>query len=180
MSTLRRKFNQPHQQIPFFRINHRISAKEMRVIDHEGKLIGVLSKEEALQKAHETQMDLVEIAPRAVPPVAKIIDFNRFLYQLNKKKRKSSKAGRSGETKEMWLTPFIAEHDLAARVARGKELLKESGKLKAVIRFRRRQLSRREFGFKVMEKFIQELGEVSIEKAPHFEGMSLVATITKK
>lgn len=160
-------------------MNHRIQVKELRVLDERGGQLGVLSLSEALSKAEEAGSDLVEIAPNAKPPVGKIIDFNKFMYQLNKKKRKS-KPTKSGDIKEVWLTPFIAAHDLQARIERGKELLAESGKLKVVIRFRRPQLSRRQFGEQVMEKFIAGVGEVNIEKPPHFEGTRLIASVSKK
>jgi len=167
------------RQAPRFRLNHQIQASEMRVIDEEGKQMGLLKRQEAMQKAEELGVDLVEIAPNAKPPVAKLIDYNKFVYQQSKKKR-LGKPTRSGDMKEVWLTPFIAAHDLASRTERGKELLAESGKLKVVMRFRRPQMSKRQFGEQVMKKFIEALGEVSLDKTPHFEGMRLVATISKK
>jgi translation initiation factor IF-3 len=169
-----------HQQAPRYRINHQIQAAELRVLDEEGRQLGVLTKSQALSKAEELQADLVEIAPAAKPPVAKIIDYKKFLYQLSKKKRQSGKQLKSGDIKEMWLTPFMAENDLEVRVSRGKELLDESGKLKIVMRFRRPQMSRREFGQKTMEKYIGRLGDVSVEKPPRFEGMRLIASVSKK
>lgn len=151
----------------------------LRVIDISGKQLGVLNQREALTKAAEAGVDLVEIAPKANPPVAKIVDYKKFQYEQNKKKRASRKAIKSGETKEVWLTPFIAQHDLQARITKGKDLLSESGKLKVVVLFRGRQITRKEFGFEVMNKFIQAI-EAKIDKEPHFEGKRLVAIVTKK
>jgi translation initiation factor IF-3 len=151
----------------------------VRVLTEAGEMLGELSLTDALAKSHELQVDLVEIAPNAKPPVAKLIDFNKFMYQ-QKKKKKLGKPVRSGDIKEMWLTPFIADHDLSARIERGKELLKENGKLRIVVRFRRPQMSRRQFGEQVMQRFITGLEEAVIEKPPKFEGMRLIASVSKK
>ncbi len=127
----------------------------------------------------EAGVDLVEVAPAAKPPVAKIIDYNKYIYQQSKKKRAGTKT-KSGDVKEVWLTPFMAANDLEVRISRGKELLDESGKLRVVMRFRRPQISRRQFGEQIMAKFIQGLGDVNLDKPPRFEGMRLIAAISKK
>jgi len=163
-----------------YQINHFITASTLRIIDETGKQIGLLSKSEALKKANDLNLDLVEIAPKAQPPVAKIIDFNKFLYLLEKKKRQAKSKTKSGETKEIWLTPFIGEHDLNLRIEKGKKLLLGSGKLKVVVRFRGRQITKRDFGFQVINKFISSQSEAKVEKNPYFEGRNLVAILSKK
>lgn len=167
------------QTLPHFRLNHQIQAPELRVLDEEGTQFGVISRSEAMSKASELGVDLVEIGPNAKPPVAKLIDYNKLVYQLNKKKR-LGKTTKSGDMKEVWLTPFIAEHDMQARASRGRELLDETGKLKVVMRFRRPQMSRREFGMQTMQKFLAALGEIALDKPPRFEGMRLIASVSKK
>jgi translation initiation factor IF-3 len=148
-------------------------------LDEAGTQFGVMSRSDAMSKASELNVDLVEIGPGANPPVAKLIDYNKLVYQLNKKKR-AAKTTKSGDVKEVWLTPFIAEHDMQARASRGRELLDETGKLKVVMRFRRPQMSRREFGVQTMQKFLKALGEIALDKPPHFEGMRLIAGVSKK
>jgi len=175
---LRRNYNRP-QQIQFWR-NERIRASELRVIGPDGVLIGVLNKYDALEKARELNLDLVEVAPNAKPPVAKIVDYNKFLYEQNKKKRESKKGTKSGDVKEIWLTPLMADHDLSTRAERGKELLAESGKLKVTVRFRRQQLRHREFGFDTLNQFVEKIGNAVLEKKPQFLGNRLVATVSRK
>ena len=107
-----KRYNKNKKQRKFYRTNERIFASELRVIDSEGKQVGVLKKFEALEKARTLGMDLVEIAPTAKPPVARIIDFKKFLYQEEKKKREEKKKSKNSETKEIRLGPFIDDHDL--------------------------------------------------------------------
>jgi len=168
------------QTFPRYRLNARIFAPELRIIGETGEQLGILSRQEALIKAYDLGVDLVEIAPNAKPPVAKMIDFKKFLYQESKKKRKSGGKAKSGDVKEVWLTPFIANHDLESRINRGKTLLQESGKLKIVMRFRRAEMLRKHFGEQTLQKFLTGLGEIHLEKPPHFEGNRLVASVSKK
>lgn len=176
---MRRRFK-PKPKKPFYNVNHRINAPSLRVIDSKGKQLGILSRDQALKKAFSLRLDLVEIAPKARPPVAKIIDFKKFLYLEEKKRRKAGKQTKGGETKEIWLAPFMAEHDFQTHLQKGKELLKESGKLKIIVKFKGRQISKKQFGFDLINKFITSLQEVKIERPPRFEGRRLVAIASKK
>lgn len=176
---MRRRFK-PKPKKPFYNVNHRINAPSLRVIDSQGKQLGILSRDQALKKAFSLRLDLVEIAPKARPPVAKIIDFKKFLYLEEKKKRKAGKQTKGGETKEIWLAPFMAEHDFASRLKRGKELLKESGKLKIVVKFKGRQITKKNFGFEMLNKFTSSLANAKTEREPRFEGRNLVAIVSKK
>lgn len=142
--------------------------------------MGIFSRQDALGKAREQNLDLVEIAPMAKPPVAKIIDFKKFLYQEEKKKRRQKTKSKSAETKEIWLSPFIGEHDFNLRAERGKELLQEGGKLKIVVRFKGRQITKKNFGFEVMNKLINSLENAKVDRPPRFEGRNLVAIVSKK
>lgn len=163
----------------FFRINERIFARTLRVLDTEGKQIGVLSREDALKLAKEKSLDLVEIAPKAVPPVAKIIDFNKFIYQVSKKKKEEKKKTKQTETKEVRLGPFMANSDLLVMTKRAHEFLEEGNKVKLVVRFAGRQITHPEFGAKVIRKAADSLSEVSkIEKEPHLEGRQMIAILS--
>ncbi len=162
-----------------YRLNQRIFASPLRVIDAEGKLIGVLSKFEALKLAQEQELDLVEIAPKAQPPVAKIVDFNKFLYQQEKKKKEEKKKAKVSETKELRLGPFMSENDLQVSVRRGKGFLEEGHKLRLVVKFRGRAIVHPEFGREIVNKLIKELGGLSkVDREPHFEGKQLVTLLS--
>lgn len=176
---MRKKFK-PKQSKLEYKVNHRVTAPSLRVIASDGKQVGILSRDQALKKAFQLNLDLVEVAPNANPPVAKIIDLKKFLYLQQKKKREEKKQTKSGETKEIWLSPFMADHDFASRLERGKELLKEGGKLKIVVRFKGRQITRKQFGFEMLNKFTNSLANAKTEREPRFEGRNLVAIVSKK
>jgi len=163
----------------FYRINERIYAQTMRVLDPEGKQIGILSKNEALEKARELELDLVEVAPTAKPPVARIVDFNKFLYQQEKKKREEKRKAKTTETKEVRFGPFMNAHDLETMVRRAREFLENSDKVKLVVRFAGRQITHPEFGVKVLDKAVNSLSDISkIERERHFEGRQLIVILS--
>ena len=176
---MKKKFNRNQTQRKFYRTNDRIFAQELRVLDPEGKQIGVLSKFNALNQAREQGLDLVEIAPMAKPPVARIIDFKKFLYQEEKKRRDEKKKAKSSETKEIRLGPFMDDHDLETMVRRARDFLLGNNKVKLVVRFSGRQITHPEFGQQVMDKAINSLSDISkVEKEKHFEGRQLIAMVT--
>lgn len=161
-----------------YRTNERIQSLQLRVLDSENKQIGVLSKFEALQKAREEGLDLVEIAPTAVPPVAKIVDFKKFLYQQDKKKREEKRKAKVTETKELRLGPFMDNHDLDTMSSRAQGFLEDGDKVRVVVRFKGRQVTHPEFGYQVIQKFAQKLAAISkIEKDPKLEGKQMIAIL---
>lgn len=175
---IKRHKRQPEKRV-FYRTNERIFASTLRVLDNEGKQIGVLSKFEALQKARQEGVDLVEIAPRAKPPVAKIIDFKKFLYQQEKKKREEKKKAKVTETKEIRLGPFMNNHDLQVMVKRGREFLGGGDKVRLVLKYIGRQIVHPEFGQAVIQKVIGMLSDISkVEREPHFEGKQLISILS--
>ena len=124
-------------------------------------------------------MDLVEVAPNANPPVAKIVDFNKFLYQQEKKKREEKRKAKISETKEVRLGPFMNEHDLGFMVKRARDFLTDGDKVKFVVKFIGRQITHPEFGREVLNKAITNLADISkTEREPHFEGKQLIVIIT--
>ncbi len=162
----------------YYRINERITASQLRVLDTEGKQIGVLSKFEALQMAREQGVDLVEISATAVPPVAKIIDYNKFLYQQGKKKRDEKKKAKVSETKEVRLGPFMGEADLETLCKRSQGFLEDGDKVKLVLKFRGRQVTHPEFGFAMMRKVAERLNAFSrVEKEPRLEGKQMISIL---
>jgi len=155
----------------------------VRVIGEEGKQLGVMTTADALAKAKEAGVDLVEIAPKANPPVAKIIEFGKFKYQEEKKLQKQKKGAKSGELKEIRLSPFIADADFDNRMERIKEFLDERNKVRVVVKFMGRQMGSKEFGYKVLQKVLTVLGDrVVIDMEPKFIGrhLSMVISPTNK
>jgi len=164
----------------FYRLNQYITAPKLRVVDEEGKQLGILSLKEALKKAQEKEADLVEIAPQAQPPVAKIIDFKKFQY-LEKKKNKKSQKGRQQETKEFRVRPFISDNDLNFRLKRAQQFLKKGHQVRLVVNFRGRELGQKESGYQLIEKFekgIADYGQRSRE--PKMMGRSLMVIFEPK
>lgn len=174
-----RRFSKKRQDNrKFYRINERIFASTLRVLDAEGKQVGILSRFEALQKAKELEVDLVEIAPMANPPVARLIDFKKFLYQESKKKSEEKKRSKASDTKEIRLGPFMNDHDLNTMIRRGTEFLEDNDKVRLIVKFMGRQIAHPEFGKEIMQKAIDALSDISkVERDAHFEGRQLVAII---
>jgi len=160
-----------------YRINYQITSPELRLLDDQGKQIGIVTKIEALQKAREMSLDVVEIAGNAKPPVAKLIDFKKFKYQESKKERDSRKKAKNVGVKEIRLRPFIGEHDFKTRLEQAKDFLKDGNQVKINNMFKGREITRKEFGFLVVNKFLKELENVKIVREPHMEGRILTATV---
>lgn len=164
----------------FFRINQYIQAKEIRVISEEGKQIGVMDLAKALEEARNEGKDLVEIAPLAKPPVCKIIDFKKFRYQQAKKEGDSRKKGKQ-DIKEIRLSPFIAANDLQTRIKKGREFIKKTGGLKVTVRFKGREITKKEFGYNLLSKVVQQFEDIAkVEKLPAFQGKDLMMFFKKK
>ncbi|HUS51934.1 MAG TPA: translation initiation factor IF-3 [Candidatus Bathyarchaeia archaeon] len=163
----------------FYQVNHYIRAPKVRVVDETGKQVGVLSLGEALKKAGEAGLDLVEVAPYAKPPVAKIIDFKKFKYLEAKKQKEERKKSKKGEMKELRFSPFIAKKDFEFRLLRAEKFLKEGHKVKITVRFFGRQITRKEFGYDLLKKLVGELAPFSVvDQEPKFVGRQLTMTLT--
>jgi translation initiation factor IF-3 len=162
-----------------WRINEQIRAEKLRVISSDGKQIGVLSKAEALKKSKKEGLDLIEIAPLASPPVAKIINFGKFRYQEEKKRRQEAKKAKSTELKEIRFTPFIAENDYNIRLERIKEFLAEKNKVKTVVVFKGRQLGSKQFGYSLLKRLVDGFGDtIAVDMEPKFIGRHLIMIIS--
>lgn len=172
---MRKKF----KKRKYYRLNHNILAPRLRVLDQEGKQIGILTKSEGLKLAGENEVDLVEVAPKASPPVCKLIDFKKFLYQ-QKKKERGKKEGRT-ELKEIRLRPFIGNHDYQTRLSQAKEFLQEGSAIRIRVRFFGREIAKKEFGFEIIKRFSKDLEEsAATEREPQLKGRSLMATLVPK
>ena len=145
----------------------------MRLLDENGKQIGVVSKLEALQKAKELGFDVVEIAPSAIPPVAKLIDYKKFKYQEQKKERESKKTQKNVGVKEVRLRPFIGQHDFDTRLAQANDWIKDGNQIKINVVFKGREITRKEFGYEVMKRFMTAVETAKVVREPHLEGKVL-------
>jgi len=164
---------------PVYRINHQIHAKEVRLLREDGTQIGIFSLSDALSQATAAGTDAVEIAPLAVPPVVKLIDYKKFLYQLNKKERLQKASAKKVDIKEIRLTPFMAENDFQTKLNRGKEFLSAGNKVRISVKFVGRQLSHKEFGGIMMNKAFSQLSEIAAFDQPaKWIGRQYVATLT--
>jgi len=164
----------------FYFINFRIEAPELRVLDGKGEQIAVMSKQEALNKAQELGADLVLIAPKAVPPVAKIIDFKKFLYQEEKKEKDARRGVKKGVVKDVNLGLFIGQADLDRMKRRSLEFLSDGHQVRINLLLRGRENAKRDMAFALVNKFIVSLGDVNISKLPKLEGKILRAVVAKK
>ncbi|MCM8800765.1 MAG: translation initiation factor IF-3 [Candidatus Omnitrophica bacterium] len=161
----------------FIRINERINAAEVRLIDPDGKQLGVVPLQKALEIANQYDLDLIEVAPQASPPVCKIADFSKFKYNQEKKERLVKKHHKQGRLKEIRLKPNINEHDYQTKLKQAMNFLKKKDKVKINMFFRGRQMEHLELGKQILDKLIQDTQQIAqIEKEPHLEGrvMSLV------
>lgn len=174
-----RKNTKPTNNV-FYRRNYQIKASEVRVIDDKAGLVGIMPLKEALAKAEELGVDLVEIAPLAKPPVAKLIDFSKFLYQLKKKKQEEKKGAKRSETKQIRFGPYIGEHDLDIKVKKAKDFLTDGDKVKFAVRFTGRQMGRTDIGAGVLKTVIEKLGEIAkVEREMHMEGRQMIMMVTR-
>ncbi len=138
------------------RINGKIRAKEVRVVGDEGKQLGVMQLGDALTAARQAGVDLVEIAPNAVPPVCRLVDYGKYKYEQNKKEKESKKHQAANVVKEVQLTPRIDPHDLSIKVAHAVDFMCEDMKVKVALKFKGREMAHKEFGFEVIKKFIED------------------------
>ena len=141
----------------FVRVNGKIRAREVRVIDAHDKNLGVLPLNDALAMARQQGVDLVEISPNAAPPVCRLVDFGKYRYEQAKKDKESKKHQHASTVKEIQLSPRIDPHDLGIKVAHAIDFLCEDMKVKIALKFRGREMAHTEFGFQVIRKCLAEL-----------------------
>jgi len=153
----------------------------VRVVSEDGEQIGVMDTRDAVARARNIGLDLVEIAPQAKPPVCKIIDYGKFLYEEKKKKQEAKKKQTTVSVKEIKFRPATDDHDYGYRAKRAHEWLEEGDKVRATIAFRGREMSHRELGRAILERLAEELAEVAeIEVAPRMEGYQMFTIFTPK
>jgi len=165
----------------FIRINERINAAQVRVIGHDGSQLGVMTVQRALEIAGQHDLDLVEVAPSATPPVCRIVEFSKFKYDQEKKEREAKKHQKQGRLKEIRLKPNIDEHDFQTKAKQAISFLKKKDKVKVNLFFRGRQMEHLDLGRKVLDNFIVALeGDGQLEKTPSMEGRIMSFVIAPK
>jgi translation initiation factor IF-3 len=164
-----------------FLINDEITDKEIRLIAADGTMLGIVPTSEALELAYKQELDLVKISPNAVPPVCKISDYNKAMYEKSKKEKEDKKNQKIVTLKEVRLSVKIEEHDLDVKVKNANKFLLEGNKVKASIRFKGRQQKYATDGNDVLSKFAEAIKEVgTVEKYPSLEGRTMFMILAPK
>jgi len=164
------------------RINYQIKVPEVRVIDDEGKALGVLPTRDAIKLAQEKELDLVEVASQASPPVCRIIDFGKFKYERKQREKSAKKKSAKSTLKELKFRPKIGAHDIMVRVTHARRFLDKGFRVRLVVRFRGREHSHPEIAEKLLEKVYEMLADVSLKEAtrPKLEGSTMILTIAPR
>ncbi|MFN8984169.1 MAG: translation initiation factor IF-3 [Alphaproteobacteria bacterium] len=163
------------------RINDEIRVPQVRLIDDAGEMIGVMSAREALIRAYDVGLDLVEISPNAVPPVCKILDYGKYKYEQQKKANEARKKQKVVEIKEIKVRPNIDDHDYDVKMKQMRNFIGEGDKVKVTLRFRGREMAHQELGVKVLERIRNDLIElVRVEQMPKLENRQMVMVVAPK
>jgi len=158
---IKRFKSKTNEVVPKERINHQINVDKVRLIGADGKQIGVVSISEALRRASEAEMDLVEISPTAEPPVCRILDFSKYYFQKEKKAKEAKKKQHEVEVKEIKFGPNTEEHDYNFKKNNAIKFLKQHNKVKFTVRFRGRQMAHKDLGYRVLEKLKEDLAYIA-------------------
>lgn len=162
-------------------INEEIRVKEVRLIGADGEQLGITPIREALQIAQDANLDLVNVAPTAKPPVCRIMDYGKFRYETQKKEKEARKNQKIVDIKEIRLSATIDEHDFQTKLRNAVKFLGEGDKVKASVRFRGREIAHSEIGRRVLERLAAETADISSqERAPKLEGRSMIMILTPK
>ena len=175
---MRTGFNRPVQK--FYKLNNQITAREIRLLDDAGKQIGIYAIGDALKLSNEQGLDLVEIAPAAKPPVVKLIDYRKFLYQEKKRKQEEKKNTHVSETKQIRFGPFIDDYDLDIKVKRAHEFIGDGHKVKFIVKFQGRAITKQNLGREVLDKVVVKTQDVAkVDREAHMEGRQMVLVLSK-
>ncbi|CEM63315.1 translation initiation factor IF-3 [Treponema phagedenis] len=163
------------------RVNEQIRIREVRLIDEAGQQKGIVPTVEALRMAKDINLDLVEVAPQANPPVCKILDYGKYRFEMEKKLRDSKKKQKLQTLKEIRMQPKINDHDMNFKAKHIQKFLDGGDKVKVTIRFRGRELAHTNLGYDVLQNVLQRLsGDFSVEKQPAMEGRTMSMTLAPK
>ena len=163
------------------RVNEQIEAEKVRVVNADGEMVGVISKEEGIEIAFEAGLDLVEVSPNADPPVCKVLDYGKYKYEAQKKANEARKKQKVIDVKEIKMRPGIDEHDYQVKMRSVRRFLDEGDKVKMTIRFRGREMAHQELGMKVLDRVREDVNELAkVEQFPKSEGRLMTMVIAPK
>jgi translation initiation factor IF-3 len=163
------------------RVNDEIRIPQVRLIDQDGEMQGVLTVREAMQRAFAVGLDLVEISPNADPPVCKILDFGKFKYEQQKKRNEAKKKQKVIEIKEIKVRPNIDENDYQVKMRAMKSFIEEGDKVKVTLRFRGREMAHQDIGVRVLERIRAEMDTTSkVEQMPRMENRQMVMVLSPR
>jgi translation initiation factor IF-3 len=163
------------------RVNEDIRIPQVRLIDQDGEMQGVMTAREAMQRAFSVGLDLVEISPNADPPVCKILDFGKFKYEQQKKKNEAKKKQKVIEIKEIKVRPNIDENDYQVKMRAMKSFIEEGDKVKVTLRFRGREMAHQDIGVRVLERIRAEMDTTSkVEQMPRMENRQMVMVLSPR
>jgi len=163
------------------RVNERIRVREVRLIDEEGHQAGIVQTRDALQRARDNGMDLIEVAPNAVPPVCRIMDYGKFKYEQAKREKEAHKKSKQAELALIRVRPNIDDHDLNVKLKNARRFLEEGDKVRVFVVFRSREFTHPEFGRRLLGRFVEELAEVAnVEKSIGMEGRQMTLVLVPK
>jgi translation initiation factor IF-3 len=164
-----------------FQMNGEIRAKELRVIGSDNSQLGILSLNDALAMAEEKELDLVMISPNATPPVCKIMDFGKYIYEQSKKDKEAKKKQKVVNLKEVRLSPTIEEHDIIIKSNNARKFIEDEDKVKVTVRFRGREADYSFIGRKILDSFFKKVEDIAvIEKPAKLEGKNMILIIAPK
>ena len=162
-------------------INEQIRDREVRLIGEDGQLVGIMSSRDAYKMAQDAGLDLVKIAPKAQPPVCKIVDYGKYRYEQARKEKEAKKKQKTMEVKEVRLSPNIDANDLNTKINQARKFLEHGDKVKVTLRFRGRELAHVEQSKVILDNFAEKLADRAvIDKPAKFEGRSMIMFLTQK
>ena len=163
------------------RVNEEIRSVQVRLIDQDGEMQGVMSARDAMLRAFSVGLDLLEISPNADPPVCKILDFGKYKYELQKKKNEAKKKQKVIEIKEIKVRPNIDEHDYQVKMRAMKSFIEDGDKVKVTLRFRGREMAHQDIGIRVLERIRAELETTTkVEQMPRLENRQMVMVLSPR
>lgn len=162
------------------RVNDDIRAHSVRLIDEDSNQVGIVDLKEAKRRAEESGYDLVEVAPDAKPPVVKLLDYGKYLYEEKKKEKEAKKKQHTIEVKEVRFRPQIEEHDFQTKLGHIRRFLESGNKVKVTIFFRGREMDYKEFGRELMNRIVEETEDLAkVDRTPDMEGNQMVMFLTR-
>ncbi len=170
-----------YTEISDYYVNGQIREREVRVIDENGEQLGIMSSRDAQLRADEAELDLVLIAPKANPPVCKIIDYGKFRYEQTRKEKEAKKKQKTVEIKEIRLSPNIGANDLNTKATNARKFLSKGNRVKVTVRFRGREMAHQQNGRAILDAFVETLSDIAqVDKEPKMEGRNMSMVLTEK